>query len=83
MVRSSFPRGQQYRRLRRAAGTSAAATAAGALAMISLGAGATALAGALVLVMIGLVIDARDGCASRAAVASALVPRIGSRALAG
>ena len=55
----SFPRRQQYRRLRRAAGTSAAATAAGVLAMISLGAGATALAGALVLVMIGLVIDTR------------------------
>jgi hypothetical protein len=60
MVRSlSFPRRQQYRRLRRAAGSGAAATAASALAITAARAGATALAGALVLVMIGLALDAR------------------------
>ncbi|MGA2013572.1 MAG: nuclease-related domain-containing protein [Solirubrobacteraceae bacterium] len=57
MVRSSFPRRQQYRRLRRAAASGAAATAAGALAIVSARAGATAVAGALVLV-IGLLFRA-------------------------
>jgi hypothetical protein len=59
MVRSSFPRRQQYRRLRRAAASGATALAAGALAIIALRAGAPALAGALALVMIGLVIETR------------------------
>ena len=57
MGRSSFPRRQQHRRLRRAAASGAAAIAAGALAIIALGAGAPALAGALVLVTLGLVLD--------------------------
>jgi len=59
MVRSSFPRRQQYQRLRRAAASGATALAAGALAIIALRAGAPALAGALALVMIGLVIETR------------------------
>ena len=59
MVRSSFPRCQQYRWLRRAAASGAAATAAGALAMLTLGTGTPAVAGVLALVTIGLVIDTR------------------------
>jgi hypothetical protein len=59
MVRSSFPRRQQHRRLRRAAGSGATAIAAGALAISTAGARAPALAGALVLVMSGLVLDTR------------------------
>ncbi len=59
MARSSFPRRQQYRRLRRAADSGATAIAAGALAIIALGADAPALAGALVLVTIALVLQTR------------------------
>jgi hypothetical protein len=59
MVRSSFPRHQQYRRLRRAAASGTTAIAAGALAIIALGTGAPALGGALAIVMIGLAIDTR------------------------
>ena len=59
MVRSSFPRRQQYRRLRRAAASGTTAIAAGVLAIIAVGSGAPALAGALALVMMGLVIDTR------------------------
>jgi len=59
MVQSSFPRRQQYRRLRRAAASGATATAAGALASIALDADAPTLAGALALVTVGLVIDTR------------------------
>jgi Nuclease-related domain len=54
MVRSSFPRRQQYRRLRRAAASGTTAIAAAALAIIALGTGALALAGALALVTIAL-----------------------------
>jgi len=57
--RSSFPRRQQYRRLRRAAASGAAAIAAGALAATAAGAGATPLAGLLALLMAALVVDAR------------------------
>jgi len=57
MVRSSFPRHQQYRRLRRAASSGTTAIAAGALAIIAAGTGAPALVGALAIVMIGLAID--------------------------
>ena len=57
--RSSFPRRQQYRRLRRAAASGAAATGASALAIITLGAGTPALAGALALVTIALVLRTR------------------------
>ena len=53
----SFPRRQQYRRLRRAADSGATAIAAGALAIIALGADAPNLAGALVLVAIALVLQ--------------------------
>ncbi|HYB31078.1 MAG TPA: hypothetical protein VEF89_31090 [Solirubrobacteraceae bacterium] len=53
MVQSSFPRRQQYRRLRRAAASGAAAVAAGAVPIIALGDGAPALAGALALVTVG------------------------------
>jgi hypothetical protein len=57
--RSSFPRRQQYRRLRRAAASGTAGLAAGAFAVIAAGAGALAVAGVLLLVTSGLVIDAR------------------------
>jgi Nuclease-related domain len=59
MVRSSCPRRQQYRRLRRAAASGNTAIAAGALAVIALGTGASALAGALALVTIALVLQTR------------------------
>jgi len=55
----SFPRGQQARRLRRAAASGAAAIVAGALAATTADIGATALAGVLALVMAALVLDAR------------------------
>ena len=75
---SSFPRRQQARRLRRAAASGAAAIAAGALALIAIGAGATALAGLLALVMAALVLDARRWAAWPLAAASALSPRLRS-----
>lgn len=59
MLRLSYPRRQQYRRLRRAVASAAAGLATGALAVVSAGAGAMAIAGVLLLVMIGLLIDAR------------------------
>lgn len=59
MVRSSFPRRQQHRRLRRAAGSGATAVAAGVLAIAAGGAHAPAVAGALMFVTIGLVLDSR------------------------
>jgi len=59
VIRSSFPRRQQHRRLRRAAASGAGATAAGAVAIIALAAGAPTLAGALALVTVGLLLDTR------------------------
>lgn len=59
MLARSFPRRQRYRRLRRAAASSAAALAAGVLAVIAAGAGTWAVAGALLLVAAGLLVDAR------------------------
>ena len=55
----SFPRRQQYRRLRRAAGSGAAGLAACVLALIAAGAGTWGVAGALLLVAVGLFVDAR------------------------
>jgi hypothetical protein len=57
MNRSSFPRRQQYRRVRRAAASGSAGLAVGALAVFAAGAGAFALAGVPLLVTSGLVID--------------------------
>jgi len=59
MVRSSFPRRQQYRRLRRAAASGAACVIAGLLAVIAASVGAILIAGVLLLIMAGLLIDAR------------------------
>ena len=59
MLHMSFPRRQQYRRLRRAAASGAAGVVAGALAVIAASAGAVAVAGVLLLIMLGLLIDAR------------------------
>ena len=59
VFRSSFPRRQQGRRLRRAAARCAAAIVTGALAATAATAGATALAGLVALVTGGLVLDAR------------------------
>jgi Nuclease-related domain len=59
VFRSSFPRRQQGRRLRRAAASGAAAILAGALAATAATAGATAFAGLLALVMGALVLDVR------------------------
>lgn len=59
MVRSSFPRRQQLRRLSRAVGSGVTAVAAGVLAIIASGAHAPAVAVALMFVTIGLVLDSR------------------------
>jgi hypothetical protein len=59
MIRSSFPRRQQYRRLRRAAASGAAGLATGAGAVGAASVGALEVAGVLLLVTSGLVIDAR------------------------
>jgi hypothetical protein len=59
MVHMSFPRRQQYRRLRRAAASGTAGLVAGAFAVIAAGAGALPVAGVLLLVTSGLMIDAR------------------------
>jgi hypothetical protein len=59
MIRWSYPRRQQYRRLRRAIASGATAVAAGALAVMAAGAGALAMAGVFLLVMFGLLINAR------------------------
>jgi Nuclease-related domain len=59
MFRSSFPRRQQYRRLRRAAASAGTGVTAGALAVIAASASAIPVAGALLLIMLGLLIDAR------------------------
>ena len=56
---SSFPRRQQARRLRRAAGSGSAAIVAGAFAASAASIGVTALAGLLALVMAVLLLDAR------------------------
>jgi len=55
----SFPRRQQYRRLRRAAASGATGIVAGALAAIAAGSGTWAVAGALLAVAVGLLVDAR------------------------
>ncbi|MGA2013213.1 MAG: nuclease-related domain-containing protein [Solirubrobacteraceae bacterium] len=59
MVGSSFPRRQQYRRLRRAAASSAAGLTAGAFGVIAVGAGAIAIAAALLFITVALLIHAR------------------------
>jgi hypothetical protein len=56
---SSYPRRQQYRRLRRAIVSAAISATAGGLALAAAGAGATAAAGALLLLMGGFLIGAR------------------------
>ena len=55
----SFPRRQQYRRLRRAATSGAAALAACALVIIGAATGMWAVAGALLLVAVGLFVRTR------------------------
>jgi hypothetical protein len=84
MFRSSFPRRQQYGRVRRAAAGGAAGLAAGVLTVLAAGAGDLALAGVLVLIMVGLLIYARHwlrlasrsrvGARSEAEVRRALAP---------
>ncbi|MGA2012006.1 MAG: hypothetical protein ABSH51_15985 [Solirubrobacteraceae bacterium] len=59
MVRSTFPRRQQYRRLRRATASGTAGLAAGILAVIAAVAGALAVVGVLSLIMVGLLVEAR------------------------
>ncbi len=70
VLKRTFPRRQQIRRLCRTAATGAAALAAGALAVVAIDAGATALAGFLALVTAALVLDARHwaGLAARSGV---------------
>jgi hypothetical protein len=58
-LRSSFPRRQQYRRLRRAGVSGAASVTAGLLAVIAASVGAIPVAGVLLLMMVGRLIDAR------------------------
>jgi Nuclease-related domain len=55
----SYPRRQQYRRVRRAMVSAAASIIAGALALVAAAAEATVVAGALLLLMGGLLADAR------------------------
>ena len=55
----SFPRRQQYRRLRRAATCGGAGLLACAFAVIAAGAGTWAVAGAVLVVAVGLLVDAR------------------------
>jgi len=59
MFRPSFPRRQQYRRLRHAATSGGTGLAAGAFAVVAASVGATAVAGMLVLVALSLLVDAR------------------------
>jgi Nuclease-related domain len=59
MFRPSFPRRQQYRRVRRAATGGVAGLAAGVVAVLAAGAGHVVGAGALLLIMVGLLIYAR------------------------
>ena len=59
MSRRSFPRRQQYRRLRRAVGSGVAALAAGAVALIAADTGAMTVAAMLLVVMVGLLTYAR------------------------
>ncbi len=59
MLVSSFPRRQQYRRLRRAAARAAAGLVVCVSAVIVASAGVWAVAGALLLVAVGLFVDAR------------------------
>ena len=54
MVYTSYPRRQQYRRLRRAAASGAAGLAAGILAVIAAAEGTIPVAGALLVAMFGL-----------------------------
>lgn len=59
MLGPSYPRRQQYRRMRRTIISVAASTTTGALALVAATAGAPVVAGVLVLVMGGLLTDAR------------------------
>jgi hypothetical protein len=59
MLRLSYPRRQQYRRLRRAAASGTAGLATGVLAVIAATAGALAVAGILAGAVAGLMVDAR------------------------
>ena len=59
MLVSSFPRRQQYRRLRRAAARAAAGLVACVSAVIVASAGVWAVAGAFLLVAVGFLVDAR------------------------
>jgi hypothetical protein len=84
MFRWSFPRRQQYRRVRRAAVSAVAGLAAGAVAVLTAGSGDLAVAGVLLLIMVGLLIYAgqwsrlagrsRVGACSEAEVRRVLAP---------
>ncbi|MGP0053756.1 MAG: nuclease-related domain-containing protein [Solirubrobacteraceae bacterium] len=59
MLRLSYPRRQQYRRLHRAAASVTAGLLAGFASIIAAGAGALAVAGALALITLALLVHAR------------------------
>ena len=59
MLRVSYPRRQQYRRLRRAAASGSTGLLAGSAAAIAAGAGALAVAGAPALITLALLVRAR------------------------
>jgi len=58
VARSSYPRRQQHRRLRRAVASGTASLAACPFAVVAASTGTTAVAGALLLIMLALMIDA-------------------------
>jgi hypothetical protein len=84
MFRWSFPRRQQYRRLRRAGVSGVAGVTAGLMAFVAARAGAIPVAGVLVLIMVGLMIDARRwaGLARRSRIGARYEDEV-RRALAG
>ena len=84
MFRWTFPRRQQYRRLRRAGVSGVAGVTAGLMAALAASVGAIRIAGVLLLIMVGLMIDAHRwaGLARRSRIGARFEDEV-RRALAG
>jgi len=80
----SYPRRQQYRRLRRAGVSGVAGVTAGLMAVVAASVGAILVAGVLLLIMVGLMIDAHRwaGLARRSSIGARSEDEV-RRALAG